>query len=75
MVGYRQILFSKIVPNLKRLGLLTPRVRAKFAELNILQFESSHDSTVEDETAIPPALTAFFDGLEAAGVDYPRLAA
>ena len=45
MVGFRQILFSKIVPNLKRLGLLTPRVRAKFAELDILEFESLPDST------------------------------
>ena len=27
MTGFRQMLFSKIVPNLKRLGLLTPYVR------------------------------------------------
>jgi len=71
MVGFRQILFSKIVPNLKRLGLLTPRVRAKFAELNILDFEFLPDSTVEEETAIPPALMTFFARLQQAGVQVP----
>jgi hypothetical protein len=75
MVGFRQILFSKIVPNLKRLGLLTPRVRAKFAELNILDFESLPDSTIEEETAIPPALVSFFMRLQAAGVELPGFGA
>ena len=71
MVGFRQILFSKIVPNLKRLGLLTPTVRAKFAELDILQYESLPDSTVEEDTAVPPALLAFFSRLQAAGIQFP----
>ena len=71
MVGFRQILFSKIVPNLKRLGLLTPPARAKFAELNILDFETLPDSTQEDATAVPPALAAFFVRLQAAGVALP----
>jgi len=71
MVGFRQILFSKIVPNLRRLGLLTPRVRAKFAELNILDFESLPDSTTEEDTAVPPALLAFFMRLQQAGVQLP----
>jgi hypothetical protein len=71
MIGFRQILFSKIVPNLKRLGLLTPKVRQKFAELNILEFESLPDSTVEEETAVPPALLTFFSQLQAAGVQLP----
>ena len=70
MVGFRQILFSKIVPNLKRLGLLTPRVRAKFAELDILQYETLPDSTVEEDTAVPPALMAFFARLQAAGIQF-----
>ncbi len=54
MVGFRQILFSKIVPNLRRLGLLTPRVRAACADLGILAFESLPDSTVDAETAQRP---------------------
>lgn len=70
MIAFRQILFSKIVPNLKRLGLLTPRVREKFAELDILEFESLPDSTVEEGTAIPPALVAFFGHMDAAGIRY-----
>jgi hypothetical protein len=37
---FRTLLFSKIVPNVKRLGLLTPRVRAGFADLGVLHFES-----------------------------------
>ncbi len=71
MQGFRQILFSKIVPNLKRLGLLTPRVRKKFAELDILEYESLPDSTQEEETAVPPALLSFFFKLQAAGVKLP----
>jgi hypothetical protein len=36
---FRQLIFSKIVPNVKRLGLLTPRVRRGFEELDVIQFE------------------------------------
>jgi hypothetical protein len=39
MIEFRKMLFSKVVPNVKRLGLLTPWLRARFAELDILQFE------------------------------------
>jgi hypothetical protein len=59
MLAFRQLLFSKIVPNLKRLGLLTPKVRETFAELGVLQFEDMPDSTVDETVSIPPALLAF----------------
>jgi hypothetical protein len=36
---FRSMLFSKIVPNVKRLGLLTPRVRKGFEELGVIQYE------------------------------------
>jgi hypothetical protein len=36
---FRRMLFSRVVPNLKKLGLLTPRVRDAFAKLEILEFE------------------------------------
>ena len=36
---FRTLLFSKIVPNVKRLGLLTPRVRKGFEELGVIQYE------------------------------------
>jgi len=52
--GFRQMMFSKIVPNLKRLGLLTPRVRDAFAKLDILRFEHEKDS-VEEPGVEPPA--------------------
>ncbi len=48
------MLFSKIVPNLKRLGLLTPRVRAEYEKIGILHFEHMKDST-EDAEPMPPA--------------------
>jgi hypothetical protein len=54
MKGFRQMLFSKIVPNLKRLGLLTPRVREMYASLDLLRFENLKDS-VEDPEIAPPA--------------------
>ena len=37
---FRSLLFSKIVPNTKRLGLLTPAVRKGFEELGVLHYES-----------------------------------
>ena len=39
MKMFRQALFVRVVPNMKTLGLLTPRVREAFEELDILQFE------------------------------------
>ena len=44
MREFRKLLFSKIVPNVKRLGLLTPYVRERFAELDILRFENMEPS-------------------------------
>jgi hypothetical protein len=49
-------LFSKIVPNLKRLGLLTPRVRAEYAKLDLLRFEDMPDSVDDPEVAPPEEL-------------------
>jgi hypothetical protein len=53
MKGFRQMLFSKIVPNLKRLGMLTPRVREAYAQLDLLRFEGLKDS-VEEPGVAPP---------------------
>jgi len=44
---FRQLLFMRVVPNIRRLGLLTPRVRAAFESLGILQFEN-FDSEAAD---------------------------
>ena len=58
MRGFRQMLFSKIVPNLKRLGLLTPRVREAYAKLDLLRFEDRKDSVAEPEIEPPEELVA-----------------
>jgi hypothetical protein len=63
MGGFRQLLFSKIVPNLKRLGLLTPRVREAFAKIGVLQFEDLPDSTQDEGVTMPPAVAAFLAGV------------
>ncbi len=56
MSGFRQMLFSKIVPNLKRLGLLTPRVRDAYAKLDLLRFEHMKDSSEDPDVASPAEL-------------------
>jgi hypothetical protein len=42
-VVFRQQLFSKVVPIVKRIGLLSERQRQRFAELGILRFEDASD--------------------------------
>jgi hypothetical protein len=44
MREFQKMLFSKVVPNCKRLGLLTPWVRERFSELDILKFEHEEAS-------------------------------
>jgi P-aminobenzoate N-oxygenase AurF len=40
MSVFRKLCFSKIVPNVKRLGLLTPYVRKGFEELGVIEYEN-----------------------------------
>ena len=37
--AFRGMLFARVVPNLKRLGLLTPRVREAYTRMDLIQFE------------------------------------
>jgi hypothetical protein len=37
---FRRMLFARVVPNLKRLGLISPRVREAFEKLQIIEFEN-----------------------------------
>ena len=37
--AFRGMLFQRVVPNLKKLGLLTPKVRRAFTEMDIIKFE------------------------------------
>ena len=41
---FRQILFSKIVPNINKLGLMTPKVRQRFEDLQVIQYADAPDS-------------------------------
>ena len=47
--SFRYRLFSKIVPNVKSLGLLSERQRERFASLGILEFETNTSSDVDQE--------------------------
>ena len=54
---FRQMLFAKIVPAIKKMDLLSDRQRQRFAELGILQFESWADP-VADVEASPRGATS-----------------
>jgi hypothetical protein len=46
---FRRRLFSKIVPNVKSLGLLSDRQRRRFEDLGILEFEAGTTSDVDHD--------------------------
>jgi hypothetical protein len=48
-IAFRRMLFARVVPNLKRLGLLTPRVREAFTRLEIIQFEDFDPDAADRE--------------------------
>jgi len=50
-VMFRQMLFAKIVPAIKKMDLLSDRQRARFQELGILHFENWADPFTDSETA------------------------
>jgi hypothetical protein len=49
-VMFRQMLFAKIVPAIKKMDLLSDRQRARFADLGILQFENWQDPVADAMT-------------------------
>jgi len=50
--AFRASLFKRIVPNIKRLGFLTPRVRQSFSDLDILQFEDADPEAQDRELGL-----------------------
>ena len=40
---FRNFLFTRVMPNLKRIGLLTDEVRPKFEALGLLEYENAPD--------------------------------
>ncbi|MFN2615011.1 MAG: ferritin-like domain-containing protein [Actinomycetota bacterium] len=49
---FRRFLFMKIVPNLRKLGLLTERVRGEFARMGVLEFENLRSTDEEIVTGV-----------------------
>lgn len=62
MDKFRMFLFTRIIPNLKRIGLLTDSVREKYEALGILQFENLVDDGVIDWAELEKPL--YEDGAE-----------
>lgn len=57
-VMFRQMLFAKIVPAIKKMDLLSDRQRTRFAELGILQFENWADPFADLEQSPTGATSA-----------------
>ncbi len=43
MTMFRDLLFQRVIPNLKRIGLMTDKIRPKFEEMGILDYENLPD--------------------------------
>jgi hypothetical protein len=52
MSTFRNLLFQRVIPNLKRIGLMTDAIRPKFEALGILEFESLPDDGDIDWSAM-----------------------
>jgi hypothetical protein len=50
--AFRGMLFARVVPNLKRLGLISPRVREGFERLQIIQFENFDPAAQDRELGL-----------------------
>jgi hypothetical protein len=57
-VMFRQMLFAKIVPAIKKMNLLSERQRVRFQELGILQFEHWSDPFDDQEKSPNGAVSA-----------------
>lgn len=57
--AFRTFLFERMIPNLKRIGLLTEAIKPKFEALGVLQFENlAHDGAIDWKTLEAPLKTA-----------------
>ena len=52
MSTFRNLLFQRVIPNLKRIGLMTESIRPKFEALGILEFENLPDDGDIDWSAM-----------------------
>src|SRR5210317_430585 len=56
---FRNFLFSRVIPNLSRIGLLTDSVRPKFEALGLLEYEHAPDDFECDWTELKKPLETF----------------
>src|SRR5262249_18463040 len=54
MVGFRQNLFARVIPNLKRLGLLSDHIRPRYQTLGVLRYEN--EPSADQELALDEEL-------------------
>ena len=52
MSTFRNLLFQRVIPNLRRIGLMTDAIRPKFESLGILEFENLPDDGDIDWSAM-----------------------
>ncbi len=45
MTLFRHTVFKQIIPSIRRIGLLSDRIRPRYAALGILQYEDGRDAT------------------------------
>jgi hypothetical protein len=59
MEQFRNLLFTRIMPNLRKVGLITESVRPKYEELGVLQFENLVDDGVIDWAQLEAPLATY----------------
>jgi hypothetical protein len=52
MQKLREMLFMRVVPNTRKLGLLGPRVRKAFTDLQIIQFEDVDTDDLDQQLGL-----------------------
>jgi hypothetical protein len=52
MQEFRRLIFMRVVPNVKRLGLVTPRVRKHFEDLRIIEFEDADPEAMDRQLGL-----------------------
>lgn len=55
---FRNLVFARVVPNLKRIGLLTEKIRPRFEEIGLLDYESLPDDGNIDWAELEKPLVA-----------------
>jgi hypothetical protein len=55
MSEFRRMLFSRLIPNLKAIGLLTDRIKPRYEELGLLRYE---DGKAADKISLSELLSA-----------------